>query len=112
MRSLVIGTALLLMLSSQACSDIYDPSKATIVVFAHSGEMPIEKKKVELRQTGAIKFTDKRGLAEFNVSPGSYTVRVYDVSRGGPTRLFVDFNIDVKAYESKMLDVAECLPCD
>ncbi len=112
MKSFLVATIVLIVLASLRCTDISNPAvQAQITVFVHWGEMPISQKKVEVIQTGEVKFTNEKGLAEFNVLPGSYTIRVYGINRGGPTYIFVDFNLEVKVSESRMLDVVDCLPC-
>jgi hypothetical protein len=107
------GTLLLCLCSlvlSQNCTEISVPVQdARIVVYVHWGEMGIPKKKVELRETGETKETNERGLAEFAVVPGKYTVRVYNINRGGPSYLYYDFAVEVKA--NTIVDVVDCLPC-
>lgn len=94
------------------CTRLLDPiSDAKVVVYVHWGEMGIAKKKVELRETGETKETNEMGLAEFVVAPGRYTVRVYNINRGGPSYLYYDFTVEVNANENKVLDVVDCLPC-
>ena len=94
------------------CTDISDPAtQAKVTVYVHWGDMPIAGKKVEVVQTGESKSTDEKGRAEFSLSAGSYTVRVYNINRGGPSFLYVDFEIEVKSSETRTVDVVDCLAC-
>lgn len=94
------------------CTEVSSPHpNASIVVYVHWGEMGVAKKKVELRETGETKETNEMGLAEFAVAPGKYTIRVYNINRGGPSYLYYDFAVEVNAGENKILDVVDCLPC-
>jgi hypothetical protein len=88
-----------------------DSGVAHITVYVHWGDTPIAQKKVELLQTGEVKFTNENGLAEFEVKPGSYTVRAYDINRGGPCCAYVDFSVTVNVSDTKSVDVVDCLPC-
>lgn len=109
----LITTIVLMVFAGLRCTDIFDVAKtqAKITVFVHWNDTPISQKKVELLQTGEVRLTNEKGLAEFTVLPGHYTIRVYGINRGGPAVLYVDFNVDMQASESRMLDVVDCLPC-
>lgn len=97
---------------SLSCTELsIPPPNAQIVVYIHWGGMGIAKKKVELRETGETQETNERGLAKFIVTAGRYTVRVYNINRGGPSYLYYDFTVEVKSNETKTLDVVDCLPC-
>ncbi len=107
-----IYAGLLLILVSLHCTDISSPSaKGQISVYVHWGDMPLSKKKVEVVQTGEVKETNEKGLAEFELAAGSYTIRVYNINRGGPSFEYVDFNVEIKSAETKVVDVVDCLPC-
>lgn len=95
------------------CPDITDGSKSggRITVYVHWGETPIAGKKVELVETGAVQWTGEEGRMEFSVRSGRYTVRVYDINRGGPSYQQIDFEIDVKPSATALVDVVDCLPC-
>ena len=102
-----------ILCASLQCSDIYDVSKAEglLTVFVHFNDFPIAGKKVELIRTGETKQTNDEGKAEFRLLPGDYTIRVYDINRGGPCCAYVDFDVDIKPSESQLLKVYYCLPC-
>jgi hypothetical protein len=105
--------AVSVIMTALQCRDlgVVENTQARITVFVHWGETPIPEKKVELMQTGESKMTDDRGLAVFVVQPGSYVIRVYGINRGGPVMLFVDYSVEVKAGESRLVDVVDCIPC-
>jgi hypothetical protein len=105
--------AVSVIMTALQCRDlgVAENTQAIITVFVHWGETPIPGKKVELMQTGESKLTDVRGLAVFVVQPGSYVIRVYGINRGGPVSLFVEFNVEIKAAESRSVDVVDCIPC-
>ena len=101
-----------MILVSWHCTDISSPSaKGQISVYVHWGEMGLSQKKVEIVQTGEVKETNEKGLAEFDVAAGSYTIRVYNINRGGPSFQYVDFTVEVKSSETKIIDVVDCLAC-
>ena len=112
-RLVAFLATLLFVLPQFHCSEIDGPSKAgTIVVFVNFGEdHPISGKKVELVETGEVKMTNDYGLAEFQVHPGSYTVRVYDINRGGPTYMYVDTPVEIRDGEKQTVKVFDCLMC-
>ena len=99
--------------ASLQCSDIYDAGKAEglLTVYVHFNDSPIAGKKVELIQTGETKRTNDEGKAEFRLLPGDYTIRVYDINRGGPCCAYVDFDVDLKPSESQLIKVYDCVPC-
>jgi hypothetical protein len=108
----------LLMLSAfflgvRGCPDVTEsPSvKGKISVYVHWQETPLEGKKVELLETHDVGFTQTNGIAEFWVQPGIYTVRIYDINKGGPCCAYVDEEVTLVAGESKQLDIVDCLLC-
>ncbi|MGH2568108.1 MAG: hypothetical protein ACRDGA_07185 [Bacteroidota bacterium] len=112
MKPFLIVTIAVIVLASLCCTEISAPAaEAHISVYVHWGDMPIPKKKVEILQTGEVKETDEKGLAEFKVLPGNYTVRAYGINRGGPCCAYVDLIVTVNANETKTVDVVDCLPC-
>ena len=83
----------------------------TLLVFVHWEGEGIAGKRVELLGRNREMKTDEEGFAEFVVRPGSYTVRVYDLNRGGPPMRYVDTNATVVAGEVTRVEVFDCLPC-
>ena len=112
MRTCFIVAISLTILASLHCTDIADSAaRARVNVYVHWGDMPLSQKKVEVVQTGEVKETNEKGLAEFELAAGSYTIRVFNINRGGPSFQYVDFNVEIKSAETKVVDVVDCLPC-
>lgn len=114
-KQLVMKTAsalpiLFMVVAGLGCSEISSIEEAHIVVYVHWGETPLQRK-IEMLETREVQETNERGMAEFKVPPGNYTVRSYNINRGGPCCGHVDENVTVKANETKKLDVIDCLPC-
>jgi hypothetical protein len=83
----------------------------TILVFVHWEGEGVPGKRVELLGLHREMKTDEEGIAEFIVRPGTYTVRVYDLNRGGPPMWYVDTKVTVVADEVTRVEVVDCLPC-
>jgi hypothetical protein len=83
----------------------------TLLVFVHWEGEGIAGKRVELVGLHREMKTDDEGVAEFVVRPGNYTVRVYDINRGGPPMRYVDTQVTVVANEVTRVEVFDCLPC-
>lgn len=85
--------------------------KGSIVTYVHWDNQAMAGKKIELVQTRETKLTDSAGAADFSVPPGKYTIRAYDINRGGPSLRSIDFDIEVHAAETTKIDILDCLPC-
>lgn len=83
----------------------------TITVFVHWDNEGLANKRVELLELGLVKTTNRDGIAVFRVRPGQYTVRVYEINRGGPPMHYIDTKVPVRAHERTQVDVVDCLPC-
>jgi hypothetical protein len=88
---------------------MFDAGRITVHVYWASQGIP--GKKVEVVGLGKIKTTDENGIAVFRVPVGTYTVRVYDVQRAGPSLSYVDTKVTVAAGGEVRVEVWECLPC-
>jgi len=82
-----------------------------VVVYVYWADQGIPGKKVEVLELGKIKFTDENGIAAFRVPVGTFTVRVYEVERGGPALPYVDTKVTVTVGGQVRVDVSDCLPC-
>jgi hypothetical protein len=82
-----------------------------ISVFVHWDGEGIAGKRVEILELGRERTTNGNGIATFRVRPGGYTVRVYDINRGGPAMQYVDTKVTVTAREGVSVEVVDCLPC-
>lgn len=107
--------AAFLLLTPATCTNPTSPSnKSAIVVFVFgggSGSGAIEGKKVQLLQTGETRTTDSTGIAQFQVNPGTWTVRVYNLQVGGPVLHTVDSTITIKGGVVDSLRFFDCLMC-
>ena len=110
MRRLLIF--LLLGAAFAGCDEATTPAKpGRLVVYVYFDETGLPDHKVELLDSGESAMTDKYGLAEFTLEPGSHRVRVFDINQGGPCCAWVDFEAAVVSGETSRLEVPDCLPC-
>ena len=42
---------------------------------------------------------------------GAYTLRAYDINRGGPAMLDIDTKVTIGAGKEVRIEVLDCLPC-
>jgi hypothetical protein len=85
-----------------------------IVVYVFSGiggAGPVGGIRAQLIQTGEMKTTDSTGVVPFQVKPGSWTIRVYDLQGGGPVLHTVDSTVQIKGGEIDTLKYFDCLMC-
>jgi hypothetical protein len=82
-----------------------------IVAKVHWKDQGVPDIPVVLVQTGDSLRTDSTGLVVFSVSPGKYAIRAYGINRGGPIRLYTDFDVEAKKGETSLVDIVDCLPC-
>lgn len=83
----------------------------TVVVRVHWDGQGLPNKRVELVELKLAMTTDEEGFAEFVVPIGNYTLRAYEINRGGPGLLYVDTAVTVKPNEVVRVDIVDCLPC-
>lgn len=110
----VIGlVAVILMRPGFNCHAPVDsePQKATITAYVYFGSAGLTGKDVEIVELGVKKTTDTLGLAEFGVAPGTYTLRFYNINRGGPALMHIDSTVTVSREERLMIKMFDCLPC-
>ena len=86
---------------------------ARIGVYVYFADRGVPDISVQLVQTGEVRVTDASGRTEFQVPAGEYVVRVYDLTRPGPSLPddHEDHLVAVKRGESTLLKVWDCLPC-
>jgi hypothetical protein len=82
-----------------------------IIVYVHWEGQGIPDKRVELLGLHVVRTTDESGIAEFVAPVGDFTVRVYDINRGGPPLWYVDTEVTVMPDQEVKVDVVDCLPC-
>ena len=109
-KSWILFAALLLPACKNTPSQPLPPD-SHIVAYVHWANQPLAGKKVELVETGDTKLTDSHGQASFSVPPGKYILRAFDINRGGPAYLIVDFTVDAASGDTTKVDIFDCLPC-
>lgn len=82
-----------------------------ITVFVYWDEQGIAGKRVDVLELDRTKFTREDGTTTFRVPVGTFTVRVYEINRGGPAWPWVDTKVTVTAGEDTRVTVVDCLPC-
>ena len=71
----------------------------------------VPDKRVEVLELHLTGQTDEAGYAKFDVRAGEYTLRAYDINRGGPPMLYIDTKVTVMAGKEVRIEVLDCLPC-
>jgi hypothetical protein len=121
-RTVLIPLACLLAIS---CSDsitgpVEQPTESsqrkmfavgTVVVRVQWDGQGLPNKRVELVELKLVMTTDEEGFAEFIVPIGDYTLRAYEINRGGPAMLHVDTPVTVKPNDVVRVEIVDCLPC-
>lgn len=87
------------------------PVDGTILVHVYWDGSGLAGKRVELVEPGVESTTDKNGLARFDVPPGEYTVRAYEINHGGPGLPYYDTEVRVSAGGTVRVEIVDCLPC-
>lgn len=82
-----------------------------IRAYVHWQDEGLPNMKIVLVETNDTLYTDRDGMVEFTVPAGKYVVRAFNINRGGPSLLSIDF--DVVAYPGRTteVDIVDCLPC-
>lgn len=89
-----------------------NPSGAgRLVVYVYWNNQGLSQKQVEVVELHEVRITNDRGLAEFVVPAGSYTLRAYDINRGGPSLGYVDLQTNIRIGETTRIEVFDCLLC-
>jgi hypothetical protein len=108
-------SALLLVVLAIACDKsgpvASSEKSGMVLVYVHWQEQGLPDKRVELVELGIELATNDEGLAEFVVPIGDYTLRAYEINRGGPVLHFIDQKITVILNDEIRVDVVDCLPC-
>jgi len=110
-RFLPIAVCLLVLV--QCCSIPNTPKLGVIAVSVQEvgNYTPINGIRVDVLQTNQTKMTDSTGVAAFEVNPGTYTLRVYNLQLGGPVIRSIDSIVTVMAGQADTVKYLECLAC-
>ena len=101
--------ALLLMASCQEATSPSESGKLVVRVVWDGQGLP--DKHVEVLELNLTGKTDEAGYATFDLPAGGYTLRAYDINRGGPPMLYVDTKVTIMAGKEMRIEVLDCLPC-
>jgi predicted phage tail protein len=71
----------------------------------------VPDKRVEVLELHLTGTTDAQGYATFDLRAGEYTLRAYDINRGGPAMLYIDTKVTIVAGKEVRIEVLDCLPC-
>jgi hypothetical protein len=97
-----------------ACSDTATgpaPAPGHLVVYVYYDGSGLPDRTLEIVETGDKAITDESGLAEFDLAPGRYVLRAYDITTPGPGLPYVDREIQVKSGQDQRIEIFDCLPC-
>jgi hypothetical protein len=114
MRSFALTPLVLATAVAVRCGTGVDPTppRGGIVVHIHWDDQGVPGKKVELVELHRTGTTNDQGLVKFVAAPGNYTLRTYDINRGGPVLEFIDTPVTIKPGRDERVDIVDCLPCD
>ena len=103
------------VLLTAACQDAAAPvapvESGKLVVRVVWDGQGVPDKHVEVLELQLTGTTDQTGYAEFDLRPGAYTLRAYDINRGGPAMLDIDTNVTIRAGKEVRIEVLDCLDC-
>ncbi|MDH4036517.1 MAG: hypothetical protein OEX18_01180 [Candidatus Krumholzibacteria bacterium] len=94
--------------SAQAVA-IYDSGK--LLVRVYFGDEGVPDKRVEIVELGIVRKTNHAGYALFVLPAGAYTLRAYEINRGGPSLLHYDTPVKIRANVKTRVEIFDCLPC-
>ncbi|HUI09704.1 MAG TPA: hypothetical protein VL221_05205 [Bacteroidota bacterium] len=112
-RLILVSPLVVLAVLLISCRDFGPPvEQSLIVTHVHWGSQGIPGIKVVLVGFADTAYTNASGTVVFPVVPGSYTVRAFDINRGGPFGLGgVDYGVTAPAGSVGFVDIIDCLPC-
>lgn len=112
MRKLwVLSLLLLVQVSCGATRTQMPDTSGRLVVHVYWEDRGVSGIRVELLGSGRTLITDEGGNVRFDLSPGHYVVRAYDINQGGPCCGHVDLEATVEAGQITRVSVWDCLPC-
>jgi hypothetical protein len=87
------------------------PLQSQIVVHVTWQNQGVAGKKIVIVELAETTYTNAGGLAQFNVHPGHYTLRAFDIGTPGPGRPFIDLTVTAFAGEATPIDIFDCQAC-
>jgi len=112
-RLILLVMAVLPAALFSTCHDFGPPDQQSLIVaHVHWGEAGIPGIKIVLVQEADTAYTNSSGTVVFPVTAGNYTVRAFDINRGGPVLLGgIDFSVTAPAGSTGYVDIIDCIPC-
>ena len=114
MRHVILAPVICAVLLTASCQDATAPVRlesARLVVRVVWDGQGVPDKRVEVLELHLTGNTDETGYAKFDLRAGEYTLRTYDINRGGPAMLSIDTKVTVMAGTEVRIEVLDCLPC-
>src|SRR5689334_9877805 len=108
-RAMALGLAVLSATSLSCARSTEAPARGHLQVFVHWENEALAGRRLEIVELGAVQVTDRNGMAEFVLPPGTFTLRAY-VNAGGPAGRR-DVSVNVAEGQATRVDVVDCLPC-
>ena len=115
MRHTTLIPVICAVLLTAACHDATAPvapvESGKLVVRVVWADQGVPDKHLEVLELQLMGTTDATGYAAFDLRPGAYTLRAYDINRGGPPMLHIDTKVTIMAGKEVRIEVLDCLPC-
>jgi hypothetical protein len=109
--AIVIGAVLLTASCHEATAPVRPLESGQLLVRVVWDGQGVAEKRVEVLELHLTGTTDGAGYAKFDLRPGEYTLRAYDINRGGPVMLYIDTKVTIMAGKEVRIEVLDCLPC-
>jgi hypothetical protein len=110
-KTLVPGLALLCILGV-SCGEgpVETPAAdSRLQVFVHWQQQGLADRKLEILELGAVRNTNREGIAAFELPAGTFTLRAH-VTGPGPAGSH-DVSVTTHAGRTTRVEVVDCLPC-
>ncbi len=111
MRLLPVLLLLVLMSACKQSATEVKPLPSHITVYIYWDNQGLAGKQVALLQTADTLLTDSAGLATFTVPAGHYTIRAFNINKGGPAPRYIDYEVDTHPGDTTTIDILDCLAC-
>ena len=108
---LLLALLICLGISCGRKSPLRPDLNSRLVVFVHWESTPLAGKRLDIVQLGTTRLTDDSGIAEFLLPAGVYTLRAYEINRGGPVPAFFDTPVETLRGQTTRVEIVDCLPC-
>ena len=115
MRHLNMALVIFAVLLTASCQDATAPvgqlESGKLVVRVVWDDQGVPDKRVEVLELQLTGTTDAEGYATFELPHGKYTLRAYDINRGGPAFRYIDTTVTIKPRQEVRIEILDCLPC-